>query len=123
MEFMTGNVFEAGNEEIIFDTKVGRIGTLICFESVFSEAAYETVDEGAELLVIVSNDAWFEGTPAMRQHHAHAIIRAVETDRYILRAGNTGITSVIDNRGRVIEKIPENVRGVLKAEINCFWDN
>lgn len=117
MEFMTGNVFEAGNEEIVFDTKVGRIGTLICFESVFSEAAREAVDEGAQLLAIISNDAWFEGTPAMRQHHAHAVMRAVETNRYVLRAGNTGISSVIDNRGRIQVTMPENTRGVLRADL------
>lgn len=115
MEFMTGNVFEAGDEEIIFETNIGRIGTLICFESVFSKAARETVEEGAQLLAIVSNDAWFEGTPAMRQHHAHAIIRAVETDRYILRVGNTGISSLIDNRGQIQVTMPENARGALKA--------
>ncbi|MBP3544532.1 MAG: apolipoprotein N-acyltransferase, partial [Lachnospiraceae bacterium] len=116
MEFMTGNVFEAGYEEIIFDTNIGRIGTLICFESLFSKAARETVEEGAQILAIVSNDAWFEGTPAMRQHHAHAIIRAVETDRYILRVGNTGISSLIDNRGRIQVTMPENTRGALKAD-------
>lgn len=118
-EFMTGNVFEPGQEMRIFDTRVGDIGVLICFESVFSRMAAKAVQEGAELLVIVSNDAWFEGTPAMRQHHAHAILRAVETDRYVLRAANTGISSVIDNRGRVRSVMPENIRGVVKGEAVC----
>lgn len=119
MEFMTGNVFEAGTETVIFDTGAGKAGTLVCFESLFPEAAERTVEAGAQLLVIVSNDAWFEGTSAMRKHHAHAVLRAVETDRWVFRAANTGISSVIDNRGRIQAVLRENTRGVLKGEVDC----
>lgn len=118
-EFMTGNVFEAGEETIVFDTQAGKTGMLICFESVFSQTAAEAVNEGAGLLAVVSNDAWFTGTPALRQHHAHAVLRAVETDRYVIRAANTGISSVTDNRGRVRAALPENSRGVLKYPVVC----
>ena len=111
LDFMAGNYFEAGSVPVIFETGLGRAGTLICYESVFSRLAMESVREGAQFLVIVSNDSWFQDTPAMREHHAHAILRAVEEDRYVIRAGNTGISSVIDNRGRVIAGIKEKESG------------
>ncbi len=111
LDFMAGNYFEAGSAPVIFDTGLGRAGTLICYESVFSRLAMESVREGAQFLVIVSNDSWFQDTPAMREHHAHAILRAVEEDRYVIRAGNTGISSIIDNRGRVIAGIKEKESG------------
>lgn len=114
--YMNGNYFEPGEGQVIFETRAGRAGALICYESIFPEAAEQAVREGAELLVIVSNDSWFQNTPAMRQHHAHAILRAVEQDRYVIRAGNTGISSVIDNRGRIVAGIEENRQGALQAE-------
>ncbi len=111
LDFMAGNYFEAGASPVIFETGLGRAGTLICYESVFSKLAMESVREGAQFLVIVSNDSWFQDTPAMREHHAHAILRAVEEDRYVIRAGNTGISSIIDNRGRVVAGMKEKESG------------
>lgn len=115
LEFMTGNYFEPGTEQVVFDTKAGRAGVLICYESIFPEAAGEAVRRGAQLLVVVSNDSWFQDTPAMREHHSHAVLRAVEEDRYVLRAGNTGISSVIDNRGRVTAGMLQNIQGGFRA--------
>ena len=116
-EFMSGNYFAAGTEQVVFDTKVGKAGILICYESIFPGLAREAVREGAQFLVLVSNDSWFQDTPAMGEHHAHAVLRAVEEGRYILRAGNTGISSVIDSRGRVIAGMPENTSGGFQANV------
>lgn len=122
MDFMSGNYFKEGKEMVVFDTKVGKIGALICYESIFPEIAKEAVEKGAELLVVVSNDSWFQDTPAMREHYAHAVLRAVEEDRYLIRAGNTGISAIIDGRGRCIASIPENTcmgfYGTIKPKSN-----
>ncbi len=115
IDFMSGNYFKAGEEMAVFDTKAGKIGALICYESIFPEIAKEAVEKGAEALVIVSNDSWFQNTPAMREHYAHAILRAVESDRYVIRAGNTGISAIIDGRGRVVASIPENTSMAFQA--------
>lgn len=80
---------------------IGRIGVLICFEGVFPDITNETVRKGAEVLVNITNDAWYNRTSAPFQHFAFYIFRAVETDRYVLRAANTGISAIIDPRGRV----------------------
>ena len=85
-------------------TGAGKIGVLICFEGVFPEITRETVKDGAEVLVNITNDAWYNRTSAPYQHFAFYIFRAVETDRYVLRAANTGISAVIDPRGRIVGK-------------------
>lgn len=116
--FMTGNYFEAGEEQHCFVTSIGRIGALICYESIFPGEARTAVINGAEILTIVSNDSWFQGMSAMREHYAHAVLRAVETDRYVIRAGNTGISAVIDNRGRTVSRLSEGIQGGLVAEVS-----
>jgi len=79
-----------------------RVGTPICFESVFGRIARALVRNGAELLVVVTNDAWFGRSWALEQHFAEAVIRAVETGRYVVQVANTGISGVVDPRGRVL---------------------
>ena len=85
-------------------TPVGKIGVLICYEGIFPYITNETVRAGAEVLVNITNDAWFGPTSAPYQHFAFYIFRAIETDRYVLRAANTGISAVIDPRGRIVAR-------------------
>ena len=81
-------------------TDIGKIGMLICYEGVFPSITNDTVRRGAEVLVNITNDAWFGRSSAPYQHFACYVFRAVETDRYVLRAANTGISAIIDPRGR-----------------------
>ncbi len=76
-------------------------GALICYESLFPEEARNRVLGGAQVLVNVTNDAWYGTTPAAWQHFQAARMRAVETGRYVLRAANTGITAIIQPDGAV----------------------
>jgi apolipoprotein N-acyltransferase len=80
-----------------------RIGGFICYEAIFPSLVRRFAAEGAELLVNVTNDAWYGTTSAPYQHLAMAAFRAVENRRYLVRAANTGITAVVDPRGRVLE--------------------
>ncbi|WP_051261201.1 apolipoprotein N-acyltransferase [Desulfovibrio inopinatus] len=82
------------------------MGMLICYEAIFPELAQQRVENGANVLVNISNDAWFGYTSAPRQHLDLAILRAVEQGRYILRATNTGISTVIDANGRLRSSTP-----------------
>lgn len=81
-------------------------GSLICYESLFPEEARHRVLNGAQVLVNITNDAWYGTTPAAWQHFQAARMRAVETGRYVLRAANTGITAIIQPDGKVAEKVP-----------------
>ncbi|MDQ6995380.1 MAG: apolipoprotein N-acyltransferase, partial [Mariprofundaceae bacterium] len=76
-------------------------GSLICYESLFPEEARERVQQGAEVLIVVTNDAWYGKSPAAWQHFQASRVRAVEEGRYVLRAANTGITAIIAPDGHV----------------------
>ncbi|MBF0211605.1 MAG: apolipoprotein N-acyltransferase, partial [Desulfamplus sp.] len=78
-------------------------GVLICFEVIFPYLARESVNNGAQLLVTMTNDAWFGYTSAPKQHFAMAIFRAVENRRAVARAANTGISGFIDPTGKVLQ--------------------
>jgi len=80
-------------------------GSLICYESLFPEQARGRVLGGAEVLVNVTNDAWYGDTPAAWQHFQAARMRAVETGRYVLRAANTGVTAIIQPDGVIADQI------------------
>lgn len=83
------------------ETGMGKIGVLICYEGVFPSITVETVRSGAQVLVNITNDAWYERTSAAYQHLGFYVFRAIESDRYMLRSANTGISAVIDPRGRI----------------------
>lgn len=89
-----------------------KIGVLICFESLFSDLARELSKKGSDLLVVITNDGWFEGTPAVYQHRNQSILRAVENRTSLVQVANTGITFFVDPWGRVIKESKEGERNV-----------
>jgi apolipoprotein N-acyltransferase len=78
------------------------LGPLICYEVIFPYPAQEQVRQGAGIILNVSNDGWFKKSSAPRQHLGHAVIRAVEQARPVIRATNTGISALVDSRGRIL---------------------
>jgi apolipoprotein N-acyltransferase len=110
-----GADFKPGEGHRPIETDAGKIGVLICFEGIFPYITNETVRRGAEVLVNLTNDAWYNRTSAPYQHFAFYIFRAIETDRYVLRAANTGISAIIDPRGRIQGKTPIFTEEVLRG--------
>jgi apolipoprotein N-acyltransferase len=96
-----------------------RIAVTICYEDVFGAEQLHYLPE-ATLLVDVSNDAWFGDSLAPHQHLQIAQVRAAEAGRYLLRATNTGVTAVIDDRGNVEQTLPQFKPAVLKATVRGF---
>ncbi|MCA1852439.1 MAG: apolipoprotein N-acyltransferase, partial [Beggiatoa sp.] len=92
------------------------IGVSICYEDAFGEELIDALP-AAELLVNVSNDAWFGDSLAPHQHLQIARMRARESGRYLLRATNTGISAVINERGRVLARSPQFQPHALSARI------
>ncbi len=78
------------------------LGVLICYEAIFPYLAQEQTEKGASILINVSNDAWFRQSSAPWQHLSLATMRAIEQARPLVRSTNTGISAVIDARGRII---------------------
>jgi apolipoprotein N-acyltransferase len=94
-----------------------KIGILICYEAILPFAARMYKKESAELLVNITNDAWFGSTSAPFQHFSMAVFRAVETRLYLVRAANTGISGIIDPGGRIIAKTDIFREDALKGYI------
>ena len=90
-----------------------KYGPAICYEIVFPQLTRTQIRNGATVLVTVTNDAWYDGTSAPAQHLAQARLRAVEGDRYLLRAATTGISAFIDPAGQVIESLPMGQQGIV----------
>ena len=88
----------------------------ICWEDAFGEEIIRQLPE-ATLLVNVSNVAWFGDSLAPAQHLQISRMRALETGRTMLRATNTGMTAIIDPRGRVVARLPQFSEGVLEREV------
>ena len=96
-----------------------KIAVNICYEDVFGEEIIRALPD-ATLLVNVSNDAWYGNSHAAMQHNQISQMRALETGRMMLRATNTGVTSVIGADGRVRAMLPQHEEGVLTAQVQGY---
>ena len=96
-----------------------RVAINICYEDVFGEEIINQLPQ-ATLLVNVSNDAWFGRSIGPQQHLQISQMRALETGRYMLRATNTGVTAIIDERGRVLETIEIFTTAALHGSAQGF---
>ena len=92
-------------------------GPAICYEIVYPQITRTQVRNGADVLVTITNDAWYDGTSAPRQHLNQARLRAIEDDRWLLRAGTTGISALVDPTGRVLHEIPMGHEGIIYAHV------
>ncbi len=81
-----------------------KIGTAICYESVFGDYVAEYVRQGAEILFVITNDGWWGNTPGYRQHFLFSVLRAIETRRDVARSANTGASGFINQRGDVLQR-------------------
>jgi len=91
---------------------------LICFEIVFAEQLRANFNNDTNLLLTVSNDAWFGDSHGPHQHLEITRMRALEFGRPILRATNNGVTAIIDHLGMVITQAPQFIETVLRANVN-----
>ena len=97
----TGSVYGAGETYVNLDTGVGVYGPVVCFDSIFPAFTRESAKNGAQALVVVTNDSWFEDSFGIRTHLRHAQLRAIENRKTVLRAANTGISAYIDSDGSI----------------------
>ncbi|MGE5616008.1 MAG: apolipoprotein N-acyltransferase [Bacillota bacterium] len=93
-----------------------RFGVAICYEDIFGEEMIEQLPD-AQVLLNVSNDAWFGRSLAAEQHLQSSQMRALETGRWMVRATNTGVTAAIDEKGRVVAELPVFTRGTLVQDV------
>ncbi|MFQ5667567.1 MAG: apolipoprotein N-acyltransferase [Candidatus Binatia bacterium] len=109
--------YVAGVEPTIFSVAGMRFGVLICFEAIYPELARDLVHHGAQLLVNISNDSWFEAGAGPEQHYEIARFRAVENRISLVRVTNSGVTGVIDPTGREIARLPSRAPAAQLAKV------
>ncbi len=106
-------------EEKHFRTAKGVFGMSICYEDAYGAEMRRVLPE-ANILINVSNDAWFGDSFAPHQHLQIARMRALESGRYLLRAANTGISAVVNEKGKVIARSPQFEPHALQANARLF---
>lgn len=111
--------FTPGEELNLFEIKEkgAKIAPLICYEDIIPSFSRQFVDKGANLIVNITNDAWFGKTIAPYQHLLISIPRAVETRKHLLRSTNTGISAIIDPLGRVVAETGNFERTNLVGDV------
>jgi apolipoprotein N-acyltransferase len=117
--------FTPGRHLNLFDikSKGARIAPIICYEDIIPSFSRKFVRKGANLIVNITNDAWFGRTVAPYQHLLVSIPRTVETRRYLVRSTNTGISAIIDPVGRVVKKTPIFVQTNLEGVVGLMNGN
>jgi apolipoprotein N-acyltransferase len=110
--------FVPGTSYRVAPTSGGAVGVFICYEDIFPQLVRRIALAGAQVLVNISNDAWYGDSPAAFQHLEMARFRATENRRYLLRATNDGITALIDPYGRVEKQIARHQTTVLPANFS-----
>lgn len=108
--------YEAGSKRHAFELGGARMAPYICYEIIFPHLMPRPA-EGVNVLLSVTNDAWFGMTPGPYQHLRMAQVRAVETRNPVIRAANTGISAVIDRFGRVADALSLGSQGAIDAEV------
>jgi len=112
--------FSSGDpDQKTFETDKGVFGMSICYEDAYGSEVRKALPD-ANILINVSNDAWFGDSFAPHQHLQMARMRALENGRYLLRSTNTGISAVIDNKGNIISRSPQFKPHALPATVKLY---
>jgi len=114
-----GSLATDGHRKVYRTINTVRVSPIICYESVFGEFFAEFVNNGAQVMIIITNDGWWGDTPGYRQHFSFAHLRAIETRRSIARSANTGISAFIDQRGDAFDVTNYWVPAAIKRTINA----
>lgn len=114
--------FNEGKQVNLMRTDGLLFGSMICFESAYAASARSRVRAGAQFLVVITNDGWYGMSAGPAQHHSFSILRAVEQRRPLIRAANTGISSIIEPSGVVSASLALGETGVVSAMIKPEYE-
>jgi apolipoprotein N-acyltransferase len=107
--------FQHGQSRAPLDAAGTKLGLFICYESVFPDEVRQFANQGAQVLVNISNDGWYGDSGAFAQHLNQTRMRAIENDRWLLSVTDTGVTAAIDPWGRTVAQVPRKERTALVA--------
>ncbi len=104
---------------VLYNNEGTGVAPAICYESIYGGFMSQYIRNGANLIFIITNDAWWGDTAGYKQHQAYAKLRAIETRRSIARSANTGISSFINQRGEVTESAAYGTQQVIKSKLKA----
>jgi apolipoprotein N-acyltransferase len=107
--------FKPGASRSPLDAGSLPLGIFICYESVFPDEVRQFANHGAQVFINLSNDGWYGDSGAYAQHLNQTRMRAIDNNRWILSATDTGVTAAIDPYGRTVARLPRKQRGALVA--------
>ena len=114
----TGGYARQEERTVLKDPSISyAIAPSVCYESIYGEFMTGFMRNGANVIGIITNDGWWGNTAGHKQHLAYASLRAIESRRWVVRSANTGISAVIDPYGRIVQSLPWDKEGALKAVI------
>ncbi|MCK5197380.1 MAG: apolipoprotein N-acyltransferase, partial [Spirochaetales bacterium] len=114
--------WERGTEFTVFETGGVKFSTPICFEDVFGYLSREFVNNGAEVIVNMTNDSWSGSLSSQMQHLGMAVFRAIENRRSLVRSANSGMTGVIDPDGRIVSLLAPFTADYLVADVPVYTE-
>jgi apolipoprotein N-acyltransferase len=106
-----------GHAPGVFAVADAKIGTVICYENLVPELVYSEVRAGADVLVVATNNTSFGHSPMSRQHLAISQLRAVETGRWLLHAGLSGISGIIDPQGSIHQRTVQFEQAIVRGRL------
>jgi len=113
-----------GTETVVFDAPgLPPFNVAICFESIFPDLIRRFIVKGSRFIVVITNDVWFGPHGAPIQHAMISVMRAVEFHRPVVRCANTGISMIIDEYGRIVDRTPTFERTTLVGTISPRCDD
>lgn len=123
LEKFDTHFWEKGTEYTVFENKGVKFSTPICFEDTFGYLSRKFINSGAEVIVNMTNDSWSGSEAAEVQHMMHAVFRAAENRRSVIRSTNGGITCVINPNGKITERIEPFKEAYLVADVPVYTDS
>jgi len=94
------------------------VAPAVCYESIYGEFMTEFIQKGANVIFVITNDAWWGDTPGYKQHFSYSKLRAIENRRSIVRCANTGISAIINQKGEVEKHTEYWKEDVLNGSVN-----
>lgn len=119
LDIPMGDLARGGDSQPLLQVAGQQVAPNICYEDVFGEEIIRHLPQ-ASILLNLTNDAWYGRSHAAAQHNQISQMRALETGRMMLRATNTGVTSIIGTDGKVLQQLPQHEEAVLEGQAQGY---
>lgn len=113
----TGSLGVQDERSVFFSNHTYKVAPVVCYESIYGEYVGGYMNNGANLIAIITNDGWWGDTPGYRQHLKYGALRAIETRCWIARSANTGISCFITPEGEIQQETQWWVPAVIKGTV------